>query len=493
MKKSVIIIGSGMGGMAAGIYGQINGFQTRIYEMHSIPGGQCTSWKRKGYTFDACIHHLMGCSPSLKINQLWSELGAMPQDLVYTKECVSVISSDGKTFNDYYDLNKLEEHMLELAPQDKKAIKDYINGIKLFTEFDLMGSLMLGNTSDILKLTPKLLQAIKWMKTSMADYAKRFSNPLLQKAFPLLEYSISDCPFLLHLAKHASGSNKDIAWPIGGSITLSNSMAKRYVELGGDIQYNKKVTKIITKDGAAIGVKFQDGSEDFADIIISNADGRKTLLELLDGTYMNKQLKEYCTEPNDETNWAVHIFLGVDRDLSNEPSSVVMLLDTPVTIAGHENQSIEMQIYSFDKTMAPDGKGVIKVELVSKYSYWKELYQNKSQYEAEKQKVTSQVINLLGNHFHGITEQIEIVDVPTLMTWERFMGGTHGFCNSPNKKLDIIGSMLKCKDMLVPGLDNFYFVGAWATSTGALFANALSGKRAMQHICKKNKIKFLVQ
>ncbi|CAG0966401.1 4,4'-diapophytoene desaturase (4,4'-diapolycopene-forming) [Methanosarcinales archaeon] len=71
MQKSIIIIGAGMGGLASGIFGQLNGYRTQIFEMHSIPGGQCTSWKRKGYTFDVCIHHLFGCGPGTKINGLW--------------------------------------------------------------------------------------------------------------------------------------------------------------------------------------------------------------------------------------------------------------------------------------------------------------------------------------------------------------------------------------------------------------------------------------
>jgi len=61
MAKSIIIIGAGMGGMSAGIYGQMNGYETQIFETHTKPGGQCTSWKRKGYTFDPCIHHFFGC------------------------------------------------------------------------------------------------------------------------------------------------------------------------------------------------------------------------------------------------------------------------------------------------------------------------------------------------------------------------------------------------------------------------------------------------
>ncbi|MGB7537148.1 MAG: FAD/NAD(P)-binding protein, partial [Anaerolineales bacterium] len=74
--KSIIIIGAGVGGLAAGIYGQRNGFTTDIFEAHNLPGGQCTSWTRKGYVFDACIHHFSGSSPQLKFNAFWREVGA---------------------------------------------------------------------------------------------------------------------------------------------------------------------------------------------------------------------------------------------------------------------------------------------------------------------------------------------------------------------------------------------------------------------------------
>ena len=72
--KSIIIIGSGMGGLAAGIYGQYNGFTTTIFEAHHLPGGQCASWKRKGYVFDACLHTFNGFKPQTKMNAFWREL-----------------------------------------------------------------------------------------------------------------------------------------------------------------------------------------------------------------------------------------------------------------------------------------------------------------------------------------------------------------------------------------------------------------------------------
>ncbi|HWR26598.1 MAG TPA: hypothetical protein VN316_01845 [candidate division Zixibacteria bacterium] len=96
-------------------------------------------------------------------------------------------------------------------------------------------------------------------------------------------------------------------------------------------------------------------------------------------------------------------------------------------------------------------------------------------YDKEKQKVAEIVIGILDNYFHGIKNQVEVIDVPTLMTWERYMGGTHGFANMPSKKSKIIASLLgRGQERNLPGLSNFHFMGAWATSTGALFSNAHS-------------------
>ena len=47
MNKSMIIVGAGIAGLSTGCYAQMNGYQSTIFEMHSIPGGLCTAWKRK--------------------------------------------------------------------------------------------------------------------------------------------------------------------------------------------------------------------------------------------------------------------------------------------------------------------------------------------------------------------------------------------------------------------------------------------------------------
>jgi phytoene dehydrogenase-like protein len=489
--KSIVIIGAGMGGLSAGCFGQINGYQTQIFEQHTMPGGQCTSWKRQGYTFDVCFHHVFGCSPNSKIYQLWQELGVMPRELVRTEDCTSVLSSDGKLFIDYYDLNKLEEQLLKLSPADAKPIKDYINAIKVFSGKDMMGEMIMGSLGSFLGTLLSRPTAFKYFTLTMKKFAQRFSDPFLKKAFPLLVYSAPDTSMFLHLIRHAYGLNGVIQWPVSGAGELARSMEKHYLALGGTVHYRSKVEKILVENDKAVGIKLTDGTEHLADYVISNGDGRKTIMDLLEGKYLDEKTRIYCKEPADETNWGVHVFLGVNRDLSKEPSSLIMLLDEPAVIANHKNESIEMQIYGFDKTMAPPGKGTIKVELISGWSYWKQLYADKPKYEAEKQKIAQQVIDIIEKRFPGIKNQIEVIDVTTLMTMERYLNGTHGWLNFPNKKFSFGGSVgAKGGQSTLPGLSNFYFAGAWATMLGALFGNARSGRNAIQDICKKDKKKF---
>ncbi|MFN3533108.1 MAG: phytoene desaturase family protein, partial [Candidatus Brocadia sp.] len=56
-----IVIGAGIAGLVCGAFLAKCGKKVLIVEQHSIPGGYCTSFKRKGFNFDAAVHHIGGC------------------------------------------------------------------------------------------------------------------------------------------------------------------------------------------------------------------------------------------------------------------------------------------------------------------------------------------------------------------------------------------------------------------------------------------------
>jgi len=497
---SIIIIGAGMGGLTTGIYGQASGFDTTIFEAHSTPGGQCTSWQRKGYVFDASLHTLNGFNTGTKVNTFWREVGAMPCEKVSRNEFVSAVLPDGTYFHNYYDIKKLEKHMKQLSPEDSGIIDEYINGIQSFiVEQDWFGISNFGTFPETLSLLPFFLPKIKYFRYSMGSFGERFKDSFLRKVFPLIRHSVPEVPLFGYLAEHSSYISGDSGWPRGGGIQLPKNMAARYIELGGEIHYRSKVVRILTDNNRAYGVELEDGTRYKADFVVSNADGRKTIIEMLGGRYMGKKVARYCEPaPEDrEVPFAVLVCLGVKRDLSSLPSALIMFLDQPEIIAGHNCDHLSMQLYGFDSSMAPAGKGVIKVELFGKPSCFSRLNQNKAAYKAEKEKISKQVIRLLENQFPGLKEDIEVVDVSTLQTWERFMGGTQGHNNFPNKYkdptdirnvLDFIFATNRMFDL--PDLENFFFTGQWVTSMGSLFSNALTGKTVVEKICKQCGARF---
>lgn len=76
--KSVIIIGAGLAGLAAGISAQTNGYQSRIFEHNAVPGGVAAWWRRGDYRIDGGIHFVMGHRPGGKLYELYRELGIVP-------------------------------------------------------------------------------------------------------------------------------------------------------------------------------------------------------------------------------------------------------------------------------------------------------------------------------------------------------------------------------------------------------------------------------
>ena len=125
MEKSIIIIGAGIAGLCTGCYAQMNGYKTRIFEMHTIPGGVCTSWKRKGYKIDGCLHWLIGSRPGNPFHAMWEEVGALQgRTIIDHEEFIRIEGREGKVLIVYTDLNRLEQHMKDLAPEDSDVIEE---------------------------------------------------------------------------------------------------------------------------------------------------------------------------------------------------------------------------------------------------------------------------------------------------------------------------------------------------------------------------------
>ncbi len=138
MGRSIAIVGAGIAGLSAGCYGQMNGYQTRIFELHDKPGGLCTSWKRGGYTFDGCIHWLVGSAPGNSFHRIWQELGAVQgKRWIDHEEFLRYDGGSGGTLVLYTDPGRLERHLKELAPEDAPTIEELVGAIRRLAGLDM--------------------------------------------------------------------------------------------------------------------------------------------------------------------------------------------------------------------------------------------------------------------------------------------------------------------------------------------------------------------
>jgi len=76
--REIIIIGAGLAGLSTGSYAQMNGYQSRIFEHHSQPGGVAAAWKRGEYFIDGGIHFVMGHKPGTGLYEIYQQLGIVP-------------------------------------------------------------------------------------------------------------------------------------------------------------------------------------------------------------------------------------------------------------------------------------------------------------------------------------------------------------------------------------------------------------------------------
>ena len=491
MKKKVVIIGGGVAGLSAGIYSMLNGFETEIIEMHSITGGQCTAWDRKGYRFDYCLHWLVG-TRSGPFHELWKETNVLNENVeivdheVHTK----IFAADGTEFIIYTNIDRWEDYLCNLAPEDVKSIREMCNDMRksafLKPYSDPPGLRKLSNTiSSMIGMMPVMILFLKYGRKTCTEYFKilNFKNPTLRYFFDSI-YGSRDFSALAFIMMFAWFNQKNAGYLIGGSRPMTQRMTEKFTGLGGRLTHRKRVTKIIVKDSEAKGVILSDGTEIAADYVISAADGYATIFEMLEGKFVSRKIT------NAYKNWElftpiVQVSFGIDdKIITDAPSEIWLdkerMIGRTKTVNGYSFMN-----YCFDHTMAPEGNSVIVMRFDSPWDIWKDL--EGEEYKEEKARIEKDARAILEKHYPGISGKIKVIDVATPKTDVKFTGvwkGSYeGFMPSSKNLMDNIEPAL-------PGLKRFYMAGQWLFPGGGLPPAGQSGKWAVQYICKDEKITF---
>jgi phytoene dehydrogenase-like protein len=497
MKKSVIIVGAGIAGLSAGCYARMNGFKTNIFEMHKIPGGLCTAWHKKGYSFDISMHMLTG-SLTGPYHRMWEELGVTDKFDFYYHDDGGLIEGMGKKLILSTDRKQLEEDMIAISPADTKMIKEFTSilfGPDLMKTASLDPPEFIGfldKLKSIQAMIPMYPLFWKYGKMTIQQFAAGFHDPFLQHAVRFFVDSpgwpMPGFPMVALLGFIKNGINQAGA-PLGGSKKVAFHIADLFRNLGGHISYNSKVSGLVIENNQVRGIKLRDGSEHYADYVIWAADGHYLIYDLLGGRYVNEKIARMF-ERWTPVKPIVHVMMGVNHDFSSEPHKMIIEMEKPIQIGNRTHNWMSVINHSFDKSMAPVGKSELEVWFDTEYEYWEQLANNRKEYYAEKKRIAYHVIDLMEKRYPGFTSWIEIADVPTPVTYNRYTGNWKGSPDGWYITVDNLDSMDEPLRGL-PGLEDLYTIGQWTQPfTGTIMA-ALSGRQMIQLLCRKDAKTFV--
>ena len=290
MENKVIIVGSGIAGMAAAIRLSIKGYKVSVFEANSYPGGKLSEINLKGYRFDA--------GPSLftlpeQVEELFELANKKTEDFFQYKRLeinCNYFWEDGTKLSAHADVAKFAEEVKnqlgEPAENIKKALNNSAYIYRQLAPLFMHRSLHKWSTWFNKKALSSYLRMGKLglFKTMNKANEQQFSHPKLVQLFNrYATYNGSNpyqTPATLNIIPHLE-FNRGAFFPVKGMHDITSSLFSLAKELGVQFHFNQPVERILVKNNTAKGVE-TGGKSHYSDLVINNMDmvtAYKTILK----------------------------------------------------------------------------------------------------------------------------------------------------------------------------------------------------------------------
>jgi phytoene dehydrogenase-like protein len=296
----VIIIGAGIGGLVCGCYLAKAGMKVLIVEQHHKPGGYCTSFTRKGFTFDAAAHSFGGYREGGIVRKVFDDF-ALSRKLRIDRYDPSdrITMPDGNTIGFWAENNRTIHDFCVAFP-------DQCDQIRRFFAF-----LMCDEPAAFIPLRNLTFQSL------LDQY---FTNEKLKAvlAFPILGNgglppSLISAYIGVRLVKEflLDGGY----YPQGGMQHFADALADVFRSLGGDLRLAARVGKIQVRNNAAAGIRLETGEFIGAGHVVANCDAIQLYTKLLGRRFIKEGLALRLNAVVPSLSMFV-LYLGIDHQAS---------------------------------------------------------------------------------------------------------------------------------------------------------------------------------
>jgi phytoene dehydrogenase-like protein len=470
-KYDVVVIGSGIGGLSCAAFLAKNGRGVKVFERHSVPGGYCTSFTRKGFNFSAAVVFLSGWNPEGDMGGLLSELGLSNMielrkieqfcKLVFPGESLVIPTS----FNEWADI------LVQAFSDEKQGIVRFFTTVKAIAE-------------DMKRMPSPSRVISKYQDKTLGDMMGEYMrNPRLKAVISGIFFGGLPPSRFSALSWCAAMDNRitgGVYWPVGGAQAVANALVGVLERFGGHLELNTEIRKILIEDGKAVGVETTDGRRVKASFVVSNVAARQTFGELVS----QRELAAVAPDLIDKLRGlevdisTMSVYLGVDLNLES-------LGVTNVLTLVHDSLDLEKEweatnqgrladsFFSvgiptlLDPTLAPPKKHVIHIFTYAPYylpgSEWS---------RQEKARLKDVLIHKAERVVPGISKHIVVQDAATPRTQERYTlnteGATVGWARS-------VRNLFSRPNPKTP-IERLYLTGHWTSHGGGVRNVAISGR-----------------
>jgi phytoene desaturase len=495
-----IVIGSGLGGLTAAAYLATNGRRVLVLEQHYVAGGNAHVFRRKrAFEFDVGVHYIGDCAPGGAIPNVLRGVGleGKVEFLEMDPDGFDTIMYPGLTFRVPKGWDRYRERLVAAFPDDETGLHRCLDVFeKLLAELrQLQGA---GPAPDLAQLARDAPNLIRWAGRPLTELFDDCGLGQKARAVLLAEsgaYAVA--PSRTPVAVHAGLLDhylKGAYYPKGGGQVLPASLIEVLRANGGEVRTRARVERILIENGRATGVRLKSGEELRAPVVVSNADLKRTMLELVG----RERLSPATVSRIEAYRMALPIFcvyLGLDMDLRERMPNTNYWYCESYDIEGMYQSCYDGRMPEHlplfittasvkdphTRSIAPAGCSSVEIMtwVPANYDVWRvhegpaagEKYHQDRAYRSHKDELTEAMIAGAEYVLPGIRDHIVWKEAATPVTQERYTLSTGGTSYGIETAVDQFGPNRPGPATEIAGL---YLTGA-STMSGHGIVGAMRG------------------